>query len=110
MVQVIANEIVDVVAVRYLLMTAVPAVGVSGVVAITGMLGRALLGMRRIDLHDVLVHVIAVRVMEMTVVQVVHMARVLDGGVTATRSVLVGVIRMNSVLVHANSLPRVHGD
>jgi hypothetical protein len=89
---VVAHEIVDVIAVRHGLVATVLAVSVTGVVAITVVPRRAVLGMRGVDLHHVLVDVIPVRVMEMTVVQVVHVVSVLNGRVTATRSVLMRVI------------------
>ena len=58
------------------------------------MVRRASRGVRGRYLDDMLVHVAVVHVMQMAVVQIVHMIAVADGRVTATRPMGVGVIRM----------------
>jgi hypothetical protein len=90
--EVVAHEVVDVVAMGHRLVPAALAVGVIGVVVVTGMLGGAAFGMLGIDLEHVLVDVILVRVMQLAVVQVVHVITVLDSGVTAAGTVPVGVL------------------
>jgi hypothetical protein len=98
MVQVPTNEIVDVIAVGNLLVTAIGAVNVRSFVPAAGVLRSAISGIGRADLEDVLVDVVTVRVMQMRVVQVVEMVSMLDCRVPASGAVLVRVVRMNGVL------------
>jgi hypothetical protein len=56
------------------------------------MIGCALLPVRPIAFKNVFVYVITVRVMQMTIVQIVGMAIVPDRGVTAARSMRVRVM------------------
>ena len=98
-------EVVDVVAMRNWLMSAVGAVDVSGLVALARMVGSAVRGVLDVDVEHMLVDVVAVRVMEMALVQVVDMIAVRDRGVSAAGPVLVGMIGVRAVLVHAGSLP-----
>ncbi len=53
---------------------------------------RASAGIRRADLDDMLIHMVFMGVMKMTVMEIIHMIAVLDGGVAAARSVDVIVI------------------
>ena len=98
MVQVPADEVVDVVAVRNLLVTAAGLMHVRSPMLAAGVLGRAVRRIGRADLQDMLVNVVAVRVMQMPVVQVVEVIAVLDRRVPAIGSVLVGVVWVNGVL------------
>jgi len=100
MVQVVGDQVVDVIAVRYRLVTASGAVGVPGVVARTGkgVFRSAVLRVLAANLDCVLVDVVLVRVMQVAVVQVVHMSLVTDGHVAAVRTVLVCVVLVNLVL------------
>jgi hypothetical protein len=70
-VQVVVDEVVDVIAVRHLCVAARRSMHVPGLVPRAHVAGRAALGMRRIDRDRALVHVIAVRVMQVAIVQVV---------------------------------------
>ena len=97
-VQVPADEVVDVVAVRNLLVTAAGLMHVRGLMLAAGVLGCAVGRIGGADLQDVLVDVVAVRVMQMPVVQVVEVVAVPDRRVPAIGSVLVGVVWMNGVL------------
>jgi hypothetical protein len=92
------NEIVDVIAVGNLLVTAIGAVNVRGFVSAAGVLGSAISGVGRADFENVLVDVVTVRVMQMRVVQVVEMIAMLDRRVPASGAVLVRVVCMNGVL------------
>jgi hypothetical protein len=104
-VEVIADQVVDVIAVRHGLMTAALAVRVIGGVAAAVVLLRAAIGARVVDLEDVLVDVTVVRMVQVTVVQVVDVIAVLDAGMAAARAVAVWVIGMNRVLArHAPSV------
>ena len=98
MVQVPADEVVDVVAVRNLFVTAAGLMHVRDLMLAAGVLGRAVRRIGRADLQDMLVDVVAVRVMQMPVVQVVEVVAVLDRRVPAIGSVLVGVVWVNGVL------------
>jgi hypothetical protein len=81
---------------------AVRAVDVLGVVTFAAMIRRAPVRVLGIDLHHVLVDVVAVGAMEMAVVQVIDVIAVHDRRVPAVRRVLVGVFRMSGVLVHTD--------
>jgi hypothetical protein len=98
MVEVVGNQVVDVISVRHRLMTAPGPVGVPGLMALAGVLRGAVLGVRFADLDDVLVDMALVRVMEVTVVQVVHVSVVADRGVAAVRTVLVVVTLVDTML------------
>jgi hypothetical protein len=89
MVQVVGDQVVDVVSVRHRLMPASRPVGVPGLMLAAGMLRGAVLGVRLTGFDHVLVHVVLVRVMQVPIVQVVHMSVVAHGGVAAVRTVLV---------------------
>jgi hypothetical protein len=97
-VHVIADEIVDVVAVGNLLVTARGPVLMRRIVCAAGVLGGAAGGIGVGDVEDVLIDVIAVRVVQMAVVQVVGVAVVLDRLVAAAGTVLVGVVGVDGVL------------
>jgi hypothetical protein len=88
-VQVVGDQVVDMVAVRHRLMAASGAMGMPGLMLAAGMLRGAVLGVRLTGFDHVLVHVIPVRVMQVPVVQVVHMSVVAHGGVATVRTVLV---------------------
>jgi hypothetical protein len=87
MMQVPIDQIVDMVAMRDGL---VPASGPMRVAAFD--LGRAAVRIRRSDRERMLVDVIVVHMMQMAVMQIIHMALVADRRVAATRAMLVGVV------------------
>jgi hypothetical protein len=99
-VEMVADQIVDVVAVRHRLVTASRAVGVRGVVARTGkgVFRSAVLRVLAAHLDCVLVDVVLVRVVQVAVVQVVHVSLVADCHVAAIWAVLVRVALMNLVV------------
>jgi hypothetical protein len=110
MVEVIADQVVDVIAVRHGLVPALLAVHVIGGVAAAAMLIRAAVRVRVVDLEHMLVDVTLMGVVQMTLVQVVDVIAVRDAGMTAARAVAVPVIGMNHVFgCHTSSLrdPRV---
>lgn len=86
-----ANQIVDMIAVRNSFVAAARAVLVSGIVPRTGVIGRAGRGIGRAHFDGVLIDMIAMRLMQVAVVQVVHMIAVLDGHMAAARPVDVGM-------------------
>ena len=97
-VEMIADEIVDVIAVRNLLMPAIRPVLVRGPVPAAVVLRRTRLGIFAIDLENVLVDVVAMRMVQMPVMQIIDVTVVLNRGMTAARTMLMGVIGMDVVL------------
>lgn len=98
MVQVAFNQVVDVIAMRYSLVPAVSAMLVLCIVAVAGMAVGA--GSRIGFAHgnDVLVDVSLVDAMEMTVMEVIDVILMLNGGVSAVSAMLVGVVLMDYVI------------
>lgn len=99
-VQVPADEVIDVIAVRHRVVAAALAVGVRLVVGAAGVRGRASGGVRAADLEGVLVDVVAVRVVQVPLVQIIGMARVRDGRVAAALAVNVIVLAVGLVVAH----------
>jgi hypothetical protein len=93
-VQVTVDEVVDVVAVRDRRVSATRTMYVSGVVPGAAVLRRACIGIGRRYADRVLVHVVAVGMMQMPVVDVVDVTIVPHSDVAAVRSVHVLVIRV----------------
>lgn len=98
-----AHEVIDVIAVRHGLVSAVRSVLVVGVarggVGVTS-------GMCLVDRDHVLVDVVVVGVVQVAVVEIVDVIVVMDGGVPATRSVLVRVGAFVYLVSHAATLRR----
>ena len=90
MVQVTVNEIVNVIAVRYLRMAAIRAMDVTRSVTVSQ--ANAAVGIGRRHFEYALVDMIAMRVMQMAVMQVVDVAIVFDRQVTAARSMLMRML------------------
>src|SRR5690606_27179554 len=90
--QVAVDDVVDVIAVGYRLVAAARAVDVIGRVGAAVVARGAGGGILRIDIEPVLVHVVAVRVVQVTVVHVVDVVVVANRRVPAARAVLVVVI------------------
>jgi hypothetical protein len=101
MVELLADEVVDVVAVRNGLVAAAFAVDVARVVTVT--LWRAVRRVLGVDLEYVLVCVVLMRVMKMTFMQIVDVARVSDSGVPAAALMLMFRVGVNPVFVHIGS-------
>ena len=98
-----ADEVVDVVAVRHGLVTALGAVSVGGVaVHGVGVAGR----MRLVHRDHVLVHVLVVGMVQVAVVQVVDVIAVTDGGVTTAGTVAVLVGTFVDLVGHGSTLGR----
>jgi hypothetical protein len=103
MMQVPADQVVDVIAMRHGFMPAARAVNVVGGMGGALMLRRAGRRVGRADLDDVLIDVIAMHVMQVAVVQVVDMAVMTDRAVTAVRPVLVIVVGVFGAVRHFRS-------
>jgi hypothetical protein len=102
MVQVSVDQVIEMVAVRHPVVTAVGPVHMILGVTTALVLGRAVRGVRCAHRQDVIVHVIAVDMMEMPIVQIVGMLAVPDGRVTTARSmvVVVPVVHVAVLLSH----------
>ena len=83
MMQVAINQIVHMVPMRYRFVTTCRPMLVTCVVTGATMLRSALVGIGRRDLDDMFIDMVALDVMEMPVVQIVDMAVMLDGCVSA---------------------------
>ena len=98
MVQTAVDQIVGMVAVRDGLVTATGTMNVGA-----GLPIGAAIRVLGADCDHVLVDVIAMRVMQVAVVQVIDVSIVTNGSVAAARAMLVGVIGMNLVVVQRSS-------
>ena len=94
MMQASFHQVVGVVAVRHRLVAAVRAVLVAGLVAAVVLAVRAVGGVAGADFQAVFLDHVALagRVVQVAVVQVVHVAAVPDGGVTAVGPVFMVVV------------------
>jgi hypothetical protein len=92
MMEMIADQIVGVVAVWDRLVAAAGAMPMAALVTATCVLRRADIGIAGIDGDDVLVHVIPVHVVQMSVMQIVDMALMAHGRVAAVEAMLVRMI------------------
>jgi zinc/manganese transport system substrate-binding protein len=106
MMQVAVDQVVDVVAVGNRFVPAARLVPVAGLVAAALVIGRAALGVGALHGDGVLVHVAGVLVVQVPVVQVVHVVLVAQRGVAAPGLVAVVVILMERSLV-ARHVPKV---
>ena len=93
-VEVAIDQIIDMVAMRHRLVAAVGSVHVGAVVPVAVVFGSATLGRLRVHSDDMLIDVVAMKMMQMPIVQVIHVAVVFDCGVTAVRAVGVIVVRV----------------
>lgn len=91
MVEMPVHQVVGVIAVGHGLVTAARAVLVTGLVRAAVVIGRTALGIRFVDRDRVLVHVVSMGMMQVAVVQVVHMIAVLDGHMAAPGPMDVGM-------------------
>lgn len=103
-VEVAVDQVVDVVAVRNGRMAAVGPMHMAFFVPAAVMGGSAAIGVGGIDVENVLIDVTGVRMVQVAVVQIIHMSVVLDSQVAAARSVLVGVVRVNLAVAHGVSV------
>jgi hypothetical protein len=77
------DEIVDMIAVRDRLVAATGAMNVSSVMSGTAMVWRASIRILVAHFNPVFIYMIGVRMVKMAVVQIIHMAAVPDGNMTA---------------------------
>ncbi len=114
MMQVVVHQVVDMIAMRHGLMPAVRAMNVFGPVARTVMAVCAVLWIDGGHLQDMFVYLIRISftgVMQVTIVEVAHVAIVTDRGMAAATSVVVimtGVVLMRLLRNHRDLLAVVH--
>lgn len=94
MVQMPVHQVVDMITMRHRLMAAARTMDMVCGMSTAVMFGRADVRIRRAHCDDMLVDMIPVRMVQMTIVQVIDMALVHHRGVTTARSVLMGMVRM----------------
>jgi hypothetical protein len=97
--QVAVDQVVDVITVRHRLVPAAGAVLVARLVPFAAMLGRAAAGIAGRHLDHVLVDVVAVRMMQVTVVEIVDVIAMAHRAMPAIGPVLVrviGVVRLRA--------------
>ena len=102
--QVPTDEIVDMVSVRHGLVAAARPVPVALVVSRAGVVGGTGAGVAVVHLEHMLLDVVAVRVMEMTVVQVVDVIPVLNRGMAAGWAVMVRMVRVDLVVMRSHEI------
>lgn len=111
MMQVAIDQIIDVVAVRDRLVTASWAMNMAGLVPRARVSRRAPVGILRRHLYDMFIDVTRMHVMQVTIVQIVHMITVLHGRMPASGTMLVvvvGVVGQFAVCHRKSPLRRVH--
>ena len=98
--QMIADEVVDVRSMRHSFMTAVRIMNMAARMGSAAMLGCAAIRVPVAHLYDMLVNVILMGMMQMPVMQVVDVVAMADSGVAAAGAVLmivIGVMRKSTV-------------
>ena len=88
------DQVVRMPAVRHRLVATARAVGMGLLVLPTGMTWGAVVRVRRADGNLVIIHMIAMHMMQMPVVQIIRVPIVFDSDVTASGFVIVAVISM----------------
>jgi len=104
--QVAIHEIIDVIPVRHRRVSATRSVNMAPGMSAAGMGWRAPVRVRGVDRDDVLVNVSAMRMVEVPIVQVIHVIAVSDPQVPASRAVLVVVVLMDLAVVRIHRIPR----
>jgi hypothetical protein len=94
MMQVTVDKVVDVIAVWYRFVSTARPVHVACIMSAAIVVRRTLIRVFRADLKFVLVDMIAMRMMQVTIMQVIDMIAVLDSSVSAVRAVLMVVVGM----------------
>lgn len=99
-VQMTVDQIVDMVSVRHGLVATVRAVAMAGLMSVAAMGGRASSRVLRGDTEPMFIDMVAVRMVQMAIMQVVDVAVMGDGRMPAVGSVLMGMMLMGRVVVH----------
>ena len=101
MMQTAVNQIIDVIAMRHRLVAAARPVDMRRFVASAAR--GALIRVGRVDLDLVLIHMIAMRMVQMAIVKVIDMAAVLDGRVSAARTMLMVMVSMRRFVARGHA-------
>lgn len=101
--QMVFNHIVYMISVRDGFMPAREAVKMCGIMRITRVVGSAASRVRFADGEGVFIHMSIVDVVKMPIVKIILMPFMLDGGVTTTGAVHMGMFVMNTVFAHGAS-------
>jgi hypothetical protein len=104
MMQMAVDQVVDMITMWYRLVAAGRSMPMTFLVATAIVVGRAPLGIGAGYLDHVLVIVVAMRMVQVAVMEIVDVVAMLDRGVAAAWSVAVRVILMDRVLGHASLL------
>ena len=104
MVQAAIDQIIDVIAMGHRLMAAIRPMHMAGIMALAGLAVVAAVRVLGADLDDMLIDMIAMRVMEVPIVKIIHMVAMADGGMAAILTVLMRVIVVDAAVVaHGSS-------
>lgn len=99
-VQVAIHKVVNVVAMGDSLMAAAGAMDVAGSMSRAAVVRRALVGIGRRDLDDMLVHMVTVGMVEVAVMDIIHMVAVGNSSVTTVGTVGVVMVGVDSAVGH----------
>ena len=98
MMQPVINKIVHMISVRDGLMPATRSVDVFGRITFCAL--RAAVGVRVIYFDHMFVNMVSMHMMEMSIMQIIHVPLMVDGNMPAIRPMLVRVIRVFGAIVH----------
>ena len=98
--QVARDEVIDMVTVRHGLMTAVGAVSMPGLMPLATMGGRASSRVLRGDTEPMFIDMVAMRMMKMSVMEIIGVTVMGDSRMPAVRSVLMTVMLMDGMVAH----------
>jgi len=99
-VQMAGDQIINMVSVRHRLMSAVRAMAMFGLMPFAAMGGGASRRVLRGDTEPMFIDMVAVRMMKMSVMEIIDMTVMEDGQMPTVRSVLMGVMLMDGVVAH----------
>lgn len=100
MMEVAGDQVIHVIAMRDRGVAAVGSMDMGGIMAGAGVVGGALIGVGSGHRDDVFVHVSCVGMVQVAVVEVIHMVVVTDGGVTAVGAVSMRMVRVDGAVAH----------
>jgi hypothetical protein len=103
MMQVAVDEVVDVIGVRHRFVSAARPMHVACIMGTAGVAWSTLVRIFRADLEPVLVYMIAMRMMQVPIMQVIDMIAMFDGRVPAVRAVLMVVVGMMRFVASAHT-------
>lgn len=101
MMQVACHQVIHMIAVRHGFVATLRTVHMTLLMSAAGVLRRTRHRVARVHRKRVLIHVVAVRRVQMPVVQIIHVIVVHDGGMAAVFTVHVGVKIVDLVVAHA---------